>query len=307
MEDRRIAARLWLEEPALRRLAQRLDTYLPGRWTPTECPLCNNAHIRRTGQTRGDVKVFACAACDHQFAATLGTPFYRLQPQSHLRLYRTAVVLWGPWTPYIAWKIAGCSDAKQLGQYRQLIEPLLEEIDERPLVSKPAYRLGFSPADQGIRCLRCKGDELSYAKRHDPDNPCFKCSTCGYSFFLFASRRHLLPIAQNVHCPGCEGKNLIRKTERTDGRIVYRCKDCSRGFIFPRKKFQPSKYGRQNERMVPENVSCPSCTGTNIRITTKRQDGRAVYGCNDCARQFLDQPKRAPTRLKHAVLANPPT
>lgn len=299
LEDRRIAARLWAEEPALRRLVQRLDAYRPDRWRPTACALCGNTHIRRTGQNQGSAKVYSWSACEHHFAASLGTPFYRLLPRSYPRLYAMAVVLWGPWTPYFAWRIVGCSDSKQLAHYRRRIAPLLNDLDAQPLVSHAAYRYGFSPAQQGMRCLRCASDALSYAKRRDPQNPCFRCRACGYGFYLTASRRVALPIPQQVHCPSCAGRNLIRKTQRDAGRVVYRCSDCSRSFIFPSKKFQPSKYGRCTTRAVPHGITCPSCDDSNIRVATVRQDGRTIFRCQNCSRQFLGDPKRPPTRIKH--------
>ncbi len=240
---RQIALRLWHDEPALRQLIQRLEVYLPSRWRPTACPRCDNTRIRRTDQKGRGFQLYSCAACGI-FTPTEGTPFYRLSLRIYPRLYGVAVTLWGPWTPFEAWKIAGCADAKQMAHYRRLLQPLLADVDVTPLVSRPAYRLGFTPAQQGIRCLRCGGNELVYAKRFDRDNPCFKCMTCQYGFFLKASRRHLLPLPEGLQCPSCAGKSLIRKKAGcNDGRASYRCRDCNRTFISSPKKRQPSKYG----------------------------------------------------------------
>ncbi len=302
-EDLHIVARLWQEEPALRELIQRLDMYHPSRWRPLVCPVCDNSHIRRTEDARNGAKHYFCGACDTSFAATLGTPFYRLLERSYPRLYGAAVTLWGPWTPFFAWRIAGCSDTKQMADYCRRLQPLFGLLDVMPLVSRPAYRLGFTPGQQGVRCLRCDGTDLGYANRNDADNPCFKCKSCNYSFFLHASRRHFLPIPPEVHCPGCEGRNLNKKMQRPDGRLLYRCRDCSRTFITSNKKYQPAKYGQQTTRPVPAGVTCPSCDNANIRITTIRQDGRTIFQCNDCSRQFLNNPKRLPTRLKYGAVA----
>lgn len=304
-EDLQIAARLWQEEPALRQLAQRLDTYHPDRWKPAACPVCNNTRINRRDENARGIKRYHCQACDRTFTATEGTPYFRLTSRSYLRLYAAAVTLWGPWTPFFAWRIVGCSDTKLMAEYCRRVQALLEEIDPDPLVSRPAYRFGFTPGQQGIRCMRCDSVELTYMKRHDPDNPCFQCSGCGYQFYLRASRRHLLPLPPEVHCPGCEGRNL-NQVNREDGRKIYRCRDCKRSFHSQAKKFHPAKYGRQQTRPIPDGVTCPSCQCANIRIFAICRDGRTIYRCKDCSRQFLSAPKRPPTRLKYGARKQPP-
>ncbi len=301
-EERQIAATLWREEPALRQLIQRLEAYLPSRWKPTACPRCDNRNIRKQADTSTTTRYF-CPACDRLFSASEGTPFYRLTEKSYERLYGVAVALWSPWTPYFVWRILGCTCTKQFGYLRQRLLPLLETLDVAPLVSRPAYRLGFTPAQQGIRCPRCGGSDLKYRRRADPDNPGQLCMTCQYGFFLIASRRAGLPIPEEVHCPECAGRNLMKKTQSRDGRGQYYCRDCRRLFIEAPKKYQPpaSKH-IPAEREVPAEMSCPSCHGTKIRLTVLSKNGQRTFRCSDCFRQFLENPKRPPRHVKYTGL-----
>jgi transposase-like protein len=239
-EDRAIAERLWWEEPALRTLTLLLGTLHPDNHQLRHCPHCSNHAIRLSS----DKKRGECSACHSDFPLSAGTPFYRIHRRNYPALYGTAVALWGPWTPYYAWKIAGCTDSKQFADFRRRLLPLLEEIGETQWASRPAYRLGFTPAQQGIRCLRCEGHNLKYRKRREPDNPTFLCCDCHYHFELQATRRHLLPIPEEVVCPSCHGRELNRKTVDDEGRSKYQCRNCRRQFVERPKRYWVAKGSR---------------------------------------------------------------
>jgi transposase-like protein len=232
--DRLTVQRLWFEEPALRTLTLLLDTLHPDNVRLRSCPACGSYALQLGGE-RGTSQLRAsCTACGNEFSLTRGTPFYRIHRRNYRALYGTAVLLWGPWTPYFAWKIAGCTDAKQLTDFRRRLAPLFTEFGDMPLVSYPAYRLAFTPAQQGVRCLRCGADHLVYRKRHNPANPTFQCTSCNYHFMLRASRRHLLPLPVGMACPSCCGQSLNRKTVDAHGRGHYQCRDCGRHFAMIR-------------------------------------------------------------------------
>ncbi|MDB5773458.1 MAG: hypothetical protein JWM42_3832 [Burkholderia sp.] len=238
--DRLTVHRLWFEEPALRTLTLLLDTLHPDNHRLRSCAHCGQySSLQLTGDSGTSQIRASCKACGNDFSLTFGTPFYRIHRRNYRALYWTAVLLWGPWTPYFAWKIAGCTDAKQLADFRHRLAPLFAEFGDTPLVSCPAYRLAFTPAQQGVRCLRCGADHLVYRKRHDPANPTFQCTSCNYHFMLHASRRHLLPLPTGVARPSCCGKSLNRKTVDAHGRGHYQCRDCGRHFASTPEKRQP--------------------------------------------------------------------
>ena len=225
-DDIDIAVRLWQEEPGLRRLTQALEVLLPDRRRLLDCPHCGHSAIQCLGERHG-IKRYVCSACESYFTAAEGTPFHDLSIASHPRLFAAAVTLWGPWTPFYAFRIAGCSDPRLLASYIRRLRPLLDELDPASLFSRPAYRFGFTPAQQGIRCLRCDSTELAYAGRTDPDNPSFRCTGCRYKFHLKASFRKQLPIPADVRCPKCSSTHLA-VLHRAESR--YQCKDCRRTF-----------------------------------------------------------------------------
>ena len=232
-----VVARLWREEPALRRLTEVMETLLPARRRLSACLRCHHTAIRCLGTAQDEVKRYGCSACGVEFVASEGTPFYGMRARLYPRLFAVAVVLWGPWTPFFVRNMAGCCSFKQLARYRARLQPLLDELAPTPLVSRPAYRFGFTPAQQGIRCLRCDGTDLTYAHRSNPDNPRFRCTGCRYIFRLKASRRQGLPPPPDVRCPHCDGVHLApqRLAASNNGRAVYLCKDCQRKFTHPRK------------------------------------------------------------------------
>lgn len=222
---------LWSSEPTLRTLALLLDSLHPARHRHTRCPRCGHAgarwHASYSPATRD-----RCEACGKSSTNTVGTPFFRVHERNWAALYGTLVVLWGPWTPVQAWHIAGCTDAKQLADFRRRLAPLLEQLPaDTALTSCAAYRLGFTPEQQGVVCLRCNGRDISYRKRTDYANPTFKCLDCRYHFQLHASRRHLLPLDDSVMCPDCAGRRLSRSFVDERGRQHYRCRDCGRSFF----------------------------------------------------------------------------
>lgn len=234
-------SRLWAEEPALRTIALLLDELHPDRCKRRGCPHCGHAAPRWRTDAGGQARA-TCPACKRSPVSTVGTPFYRIQQKNWHALYGTLFMLWGPWIPSVAWLMAGCTDSKQFADFRRRLAPLFEQLtDETPMTSRPAYRLGFSPAQQGVRCLRCGGGELIYRKRLDSDNPTFECRACAYHFQLEASRRHLLPLDTGVCCPDCGGRQLNRSYVDAHARQHYRCRDCKRNFVEQPRKRHPSR------------------------------------------------------------------
>lgn len=246
-----IVSRLWAEEPALRTLALMLDELHPDRCKRRGCPHCGHAalnwRIGPGGQSRAK-----CPACRRAPVSTVGTPFYRIQQKNWHALYGTLFVLWGPWTKTAARLVAGCTDSKQFADFQRRLAPLVEELkDTMPLASRPAFRLGLSPADQGVRCLRCQGTDLHYRKRHDSENPTFLCRTCSYHFQLEASRRHLLPLDADVCCPDCGSRALNRSHIDAHARQHYRCRDCKRCFVE-----QPRKPHLSRRMLMRSKANC---------------------------------------------------
>lgn len=236
-----IISRLWVEEPALRTLALMLDELHPDRDKRRGCPHCGHAAPKWQTGAGGQARA-KCPACRRSPVITVGTPFYRIHQKNWHALYGTLFMLWGPWTPSIAWPLAGCTDSKQFADFRRRLAPLFDEIkDTTPLTSRPAYRLGFSPSEQGVRCLRCGGNELIYRKRLDSNNPTFECRACAYHFRLEASRRHLLPLDAGVCCPDCGSSQLSRSYVDTHVRQHYRCRACKRNFVEHPRKRHPSR------------------------------------------------------------------
>jgi transposase-like protein len=224
-------ARIWSEEPALQEMVAMLSALQPEHQATLACPYCDNRNVRLT---KSDLAFYHCDACDSDFARSKNTPFYRLQRQSYPRLYATAVLLWAPWTPVDAWQISGARDAGLFRRYRKRLGTLFSEALEQCRaagtlpVSRPRFRLGFSPADQGLQCLRCGSPNLIYFHRTDADNPGIQCAACGYQTYLLASRRHLLPVLRNVACPRCAGRNIAKINEARVQRAFYRCRECRR-------------------------------------------------------------------------------
>lgn len=242
-DEREEVERLWFEEPALRTLILLLDTSHPSNLKNRSCPRCENTQLH-WHKNDSDLWVARCGACAKYLTSATGTPFHGLRRENYLKLYRVAVVLWGPWTPWYAWRIAKLSECKALRPVIDRLAPLFEEMGDTELVSRPRYRLGFTPAQQGVRCLRCGGDQIDYRRRNNPDNPIFLCESCLYNFQLLASRRHFLPLPEGVCCPECQSRALIRKKIDAEGRGHYRCTECLRVFVERPKKHQPASRHR---------------------------------------------------------------
>ncbi|WP_137938737.1 hypothetical protein [Chitinivorax sp. B] len=232
--DRVIALQLWADEPALRTLVAILHSLHPTTIKLRGCPYCHNRSLRLE-LDHGLPRAY-CRACDKAFSTATGTPFFRIQQKNHPALYGTLLVWWGPWTAYYAWRIAGCSDTKQFADFRRRLLPLFDERSEdEPLVSQPAWRLGFTPAQQGVRCPRCASDQLAYRRRLQA-NPQIECRACRHFFLLHTQHRHGLPLPADVACPECHSQALIRRFTKPDGRQVYRCRDCWREFVEGNKR-----------------------------------------------------------------------
>ena len=223
---------IWRDEFALREMVEMLWASQPEHLATVACPYCDNRRLVRV--LKPEQAFYHCDACDSNFSRSKNTPFYRVQRQSYPRIYATAVLLWAPWTPTEAWAISGASDAGLFRRYRCRLEPLfLEVLDQCRAagtlpVSRPRFRLGFSPADQGLQCLRCSSRDLRYFHRTDADNPGVQCPVCGYQTYLLASRRHRLPVPPDVACPHCNGQNISKINEARIQSIFYRCRDCRR-------------------------------------------------------------------------------
>ena len=261
-----VVARLWREEPALRRLTEAMETLLPARRRLAACLRCHHTAIRCLGTTRDGVKRYGCSACGAEFVASEGTPFYAMRAGLYPRLFAVAVILWGPWTPFVARKMVGCCDFDQLTRYRERIQPLLDELAPTPLVSRPAYRLGFTPAQQGIRCLQCGGDAVVYVtRRHDPDNPRFRCTGCRHRFHLRALLQHPVPPPDDLRCPGCGSDQLsVKRLPATPGgRGTYACRACSHTLTAASQKAQLAQDSLQQLLHPPlaarqEDLSLPA-------------------------------------------------
>jgi len=233
-EQAAIARALWAAEPALRSLMLLLDSMNPERYKPP-CPACGNTRVHWSPTT--PIPTGTCKACNRWFSAAAGTPFANIRATGYRKLYAALLTLWGPWTPFHVPKVAGCCDSKQFGELRRRLQPLFDELlPDDPLVSAPAYRLGFTPAQQGLRCLRCGSDHLVFSKRADWLNPTMRCLGCQYHFRLHAANRKLLPLPPGAACPDCGSKALIRRFNNEDGRQVYACRDCFRQFIENNKR-----------------------------------------------------------------------
>lgn len=229
-EQASIAQALWATEPAMRTLMLLLESQHPAHYKRFCCPYCGNRDVNwKSGESN---KVAYCKPCEIHFSATVGTPFFNLKRENYRGLYGTLLTLWGPWRTSIATKIAGCAETMQFADFRQRLQPLFAELPtDEPLASAPAYRLGFTPAQQGIRCLRCDSDRLIYRKRHNPANPTIQCQDCNYLFRLLASRRALLPLPPGLKCPECHGTAISHHSTMPDGRKQYRCRECPRLFV----------------------------------------------------------------------------
>lgn len=228
--DCSVIEELWRDETALRTLILLLNTRHPDHHRLRGCPYCSNRFLKWKSAGTDESVRGHCAACRKSFSITAGTPFFRIHRANYPALYRTAFLLWAHWTPFFAWEIAGCTDTKQFLDFRKRLEPLLDELIDSPLTSRPAYRLGFTPAQQGVLCLRCSKNNLVYRKRAKPENPKFECLDCQYHFELLATRRHLLPLPAGLVCPHCDGDQINRKCVDLKGRGRYQCRDCRRYF-----------------------------------------------------------------------------
>lgn len=229
--DAVLAHGLWASEPTLRTLTYLLDSLHPSHNKYLCCPFCGNSVTSFSANSAAS-RTGRCASCGGTFSASYGTPFYRLSAGAYRRLYGTLLTLWGPWKISCAWRIAGCSGHKQFADLRHRLEPLFDELmGNEPLVSIPAYRLGFTPAQQGIRCPRCAGEHLVFGKRRVWTNPFIHCLDCVYAFQLHTSCRKLLPLKPGIVCPECGSASVTRNSSSRDGRGKYRCGDCRRRFV----------------------------------------------------------------------------
>lgn len=93
-------------------------------------------------------------------------------------------------------------------------------------------------------------------------------------------------MAENMWCRKCESTNIIKAGKRTDGRQVYKCKDCSSHFMWELKKTQGPL------TPISKDITCRSCKGTNLIRAGKRPDGRQIYKCKDCESCFVWDVKR---------------
>lgn len=233
LDERDELVQLWRSEPALREFTDMLRCAQPELLVTIACPYCDNRSL--VYMRKAAVHLYQCGACDSTFARSKKTPFHRLHRANYARLYATAVLLWGPWTPVQAWRIAGASDTGLFRRYRKRIAPLFAELKERYResdlhpVSRPRYRLGFSPADQGISCPRCKAADMGYFHRTGADNPGFVCRACNYETYLQVRRRQLLPAPPDAMCARCGNRRIILRKEA--GKTLYRCQDCLRNWV----------------------------------------------------------------------------
>jgi transposase-like protein len=224
-----------------------LSALQPEHQVTIACPYCENRNVTLT---KPDQAFYHCDACDSNFSRSKNTPFYRVQRQSYPRIYATAVLLWASWTPVDAWQISGASDAGLFRRYRERLKNLFSEVLNQYRaagtlpVSRPRFRLGFSPADQGLQCLRCGSLDLTYFHRTDADNLGVQCVACGYQTYLLASRRHRLPVPPDVACPHCNGHNISRINEARIQSIFYRCRDCKRQW-YPNARKHNARYRTQ--------------------------------------------------------------
>ncbi|WP_141710824.1 hypothetical protein [Paraburkholderia nodosa] len=241
-DEYRKLVQVWSEELALRDMAATLSALQPEHLATIACPYCEN---RNVSVIKPDQAFYHCDACDSNFSRSKNTPFYRLQRQSYPRIYATAVLLWASWTPFEAWRISGASDAGLFRRYRKRLETLFSDVLEQCReagtlpVSRPRYRLGFSPADQGLQCLRC-GSPVQYFHRSDGDNPGVQCIACGYQTYLLAKHRQRLPVPQDVACPHCDGRDIAKINEARTQRIFYRCRACKRMWYPDARKLKVS-------------------------------------------------------------------
>ncbi|WP_228124772.1 hypothetical protein, partial [Glaciimonas soli] len=299
-EDQQKAAQIWQEEPALRQLIQRLDAYWPHRYKPTVCPMCNSTSIQKRYCVSSE-QYYGCTACSSHFSATHSTPFHRLRSEHYRRLYATALVLWGTWKISRTTHVIGCSIEKQVHTYIARLQPLIDELDVRPLTSRPSFRFGITPAQQGIRCMRCDSDDLIFWRRNTPDNPTIKCNSCQHSFALHVERRQSLPIPDSICCPACTSKNLLQE-KHPDGRYKYRCKDCRSAFMYPPKNPNQSKHASKIPLPpVPAGTSCPLCASGDVYVKGWSPDRRPVFKCRGCARQFISNPKRPASQTRPLI------
>lgn len=289
-EEYEALCQLWFEESALRTLVLCLD-HCHSVKTPT-CPHCESSQTRY----RPGPKQYACASCGQKFTRYAGTPFFQTQPRHYPLVYAVAVLLWSGYNLDQAWRASGASGYASFRSKLKKVRAFMENTVLPPWSSKPTYRLGFTPAEQGLACLRCSSSDVFYLYRVPVNNPTLRCRGCSYTFAQFASRRALLPIPEHIHCPGCKGRQLNRLTQEADGRIRYRCRDCLRHFVDQPKRFHAAKYGPNNVRPVPADLCCPGCGESHIRVRSIPSKGPTIYQCQDCDRQF--QLPKSQTLLK---------
>ncbi|KEY60317.1 hypothetical protein [Serratia sp. DD3] len=174
---------VWHREPVLRELVDRLDEQNPDLNRVQECPYCHNHRII---QPASGSESYACPACGATFVAATGTVFYRMPKDRYWGLYRVLVLLWGQWYLTKALPICRSSSVNQFRIYEKRLQPLFEELKGRPLTPRPRWLLGFTPGEQGVRCLHCHSLNLTTEGRtvSPLDDPKIICEECGHEFML---------------------------------------------------------------------------------------------------------------------------
>lgn len=74
-------------------------------------------------------------------------------------------------------------------KYRKRLRPLVDELcKDRAVTPHPRLLVGFSPGEQGVRCIYCGSARLKTycVTKYSQENPKIDCLACGKHFRLYA-------------------------------------------------------------------------------------------------------------------------
>lgn len=179
---------VWQREPVLRELTDRLDAMNPLMGDVYECVWCGGHQLSKYETDTSPNAVYYCHACQQRFVSVEKTLFYNIPVKFWYRFYTVAVSLWTSWKPVQARAACRIPSANSYSSYCKRLRPLIDELcQDRPVTPRPRLLVGFSPGEQGVRCVYCGSSCLKTdcVTKYSQENPRINCLGCGGHFRLY--------------------------------------------------------------------------------------------------------------------------
>lgn len=173
----------------LRELIDRLDAMNPLMGDVYECVWCGGRELSKYETDTSPNAVYYGHACQQRFVSVEKTIFYNIPVKCWPRFYTVAVSLWTSWKPVQARAVCLIPAVSSYSKYRKRLRPLVDELcKDRAVTPHPRLLVGFSPGEQGVRCIYCGSARLKTycVTKYSQENPKIDCLVCGKHFRLYA-------------------------------------------------------------------------------------------------------------------------